>query len=378
MRLTLVIHSLGCGGAERVLTSLANAWQRAGHTVTVIGLTDGDQPPFYPLDPRVSLEWLAAARTSRHVLEAVADNLGRVRTLRAAFRRTRPDLVVSFLTTVNVLVLLATAGRAVPVIVSERSDPRRHPLPSAWQWLRRRLYARADAIVVQTRRTAEWFPPRMRSRIVVIPNAAPFPCSPRPRPVAGAGRGMVLGVGRLEREKGFDLLVRAFAEASRRHRGWELVIAGDGSQLAALAALAASCGVADRVRLPGTQADIRHLYAAADVFALPSRFEGFPNALLEAMAAGLPSVAADCPAGPREIIRDGQDGLLVGTEDVDALAEALSRLIGDADLRGRLGAAAATVAQRYDPDRIQQRWDALVADVAGRGRPDTRSTGDRN
>ena len=376
MRLTLVIYSLGCGGAERVLTSLANAWQRAGHAVTVIGLTDGDQPPFYPLDPRVSLEWLAVARTSRHVLEAITDNIGRVRALRAAFRRTRPDLVVSFLTSVNVLVLLAAVGRAVPVIVSERNNPRRAPVPPAWQWLRKRLYARADAIVVQTRRTAEWFPPRLRSRIAVIPNAAPLPSlPPRLRREGSADRGIVLGVGRLERQKGFDLLVRAFAEATRRHRGWKLVIAGDGSQRAALAALAASCGVADRVRLPGTQADIWRLYAAADVFALPSRFEGFPNALLEAMTAGLPSVAADCPTGPREIIRDEHDGLLVGTEDVVALTGALSRLIGDAHLRGRLGAASATVADRYGPDKIQQRWDALVADVAGRRRPDARSTG---
>ena len=373
MRLTLVIYSLGCGGAERVVTLLANAWRRAGHTVKVICLTDGTEPPFYPLDADVSVEWLDVARTSRHILEAVADNVGRIRALRAAFRRTRPDLVVSFLNSVNILVLLANVGRAVPVIVSERSYPGLDPLPVAWKWLRMRLYTRADAIVVQTRRTAEWFPPRMRSRIVVIPNAARLPSPAQPRQAAGAGRGTVLGVGRLEHEKGFDLLVRAFAEATRHHVGWELVIAGEGSERQALTALAASCGVGDRVHLPGAQADIRRLYAAADVFVLPSRFEGFPNALLESMAAGLPSVAADCPTGPREIIRDGHDGLLVETEDVDALAEALSRLIGDADLRTRLGTAGVKVTERYDPDRIHQRWDALVEEVAGRRRPDTRS-----
>lgn len=366
MRLTLVIHSLGCGGAERVLTSLANAWRRAGHTVTVIGLTDGDQPPFYPLDPGVALEWLGVARPSRHVLEAVTGNTRRVRALRAAFRRTRPDVVVSFLATVNVLVLLANVGRPVPVVVSERSNPQQDPQSSAWRRLRKRLYGRADAIVVQTRRTAEWFPARMRSRIAVIPNAAPYPSSGRPPRAGRPNRGTVLGVGRLEQEKGFDLLVRAFAQATRDHRDWELMIAGEGSQRETLTVLAASCGVADRVRLPGTQADIGRLYAAADVFVLPSRFEGFPNALLEAMAAGVPSLAADCPAGPREIIRDGHDGLLVGTEDVDALGEALSRLIADAELRARLGAAGKRVAERYDPETIQRQWDALVLEVAGR------------
>lgn len=368
MRLTLVIYSLRCGGAERVLASLANAWQRAGHSVTVVGLTDGREPPFYPLDADVAVEWLGVARTSRHVLEAVPDNIGRVRALRAAFRRTRPDLIVSFMNAANVLVLLATAGSATPVVISERSYPGLDPLPAVWQWLRKRLYPRADALVVQTRRTAEWFPGSMQSHIVVIPNAASRLGSRRRHGARRADPGTVLAVGRLERPKGFDLLVRAFAKATRRQRDWELVIAGEGTEREALAALARSCGVADRVRLPGKRPDIQRLYAAADVFALPSRFEGFPNALLEAMAAGLPSVAADCPAGPREIIRDEQDGLLVAPEDVDALAEALSRLIGDADLRARLGAAAVEVAERYAPERIQQRWDALIEDVAGRRR----------
>ena len=365
MRLTLVTYSLDCGGAERVLTSLANRWRRDGHAVTVLGLSDGAAPPFFPLDPGVSLEWLAVARDSRHLLDAIANNVERVWALRAALRRSRPEVVVSFLTAVNVLVLLAAAGLAVPVVVSERIDPRFKPLPGAWRWLRMRAYGRADAIVVQTRRTADWFPPRMQSRIAVIPNAIACPSGLASRDVGSARRGVVLGVGRLEHQKGFDLLVRAFARASRRHDGWQLVIAGEGSQRAALRTLAASCGVADRVRLIGRQDDIWPTYAAADVFVLPSRFEGFPNALLEAMAAGLPAMAADCPTGPREIIRNEHEGLLVRTEDVDALARALSRLIGDPDLRRRVGAAGATVVDRYGVDAIQQQWNALVSDVAG-------------
>ena len=127
------------------------------------------------------------------------------------------------------------------------------------------------------------------------------------------------------------------------------------------------------MRLIGRQTDIRRIYTAADVFVLPSRFEGFPNALLEAMAAGLPAVAADCANGPREIIRDEQNGLLVGTENVDALARALSRLIGDAGLRRRLGGEAAKVVDRYDAGEIQQRWNTLISDIATRGRRHGRS-----
>ena len=365
MRLTLVIGALRCGGAERVLTSLANGWRRDGHAVTVVTLGD-DEPPYFPLDPEVSLAPLGVARASRSFLESFATNLACVRALRAAFGRSRPDVIVSFLVRINVLVLFAAAGRAVPVVVSERSHPAFEPLPRAFEWLRKGLYPRADAVVVQTRRMAGWFPQRLQPRIVVIPNAVVPPGGPGPRKTGPVDRGTVLGVGRLVRQKGFDLLVRAFAATTQHHEGWKLVIAGEGAERTALAALAESCGIADRVRLVGRQGDIRSLYAQADVFALPSRWEGFPNALLEAMAAGLPVVATDCPTGPREIIRDEQDGLLVGTEDVNALTQALTRLIGDPDLRERLGAEAANVADRYEAGAIQQLWNALISDVAGR------------
>ena len=371
MRLTLVIGSLRCGGAQRVLTTLANGWRRDGHTVTLITLQNVAEPPFFPLDPEV--ERFGVSRPSSHALEAVSNNVMRVWALRAAFRRSRPDVIVSFLTAVNVLVLLAAAGRAFPVIVSERTNPELCPLPRVWRWLRKRLYPRADAVVVQTRRAAEWFSQQIQSRVVVIPNAVARPHGPGRRKTGHHRRRTVLGVGRLGREKGFDLLVRAFAEATQSHDGWDLVMAGDGPERDALAALAASCGVADRVRLLGRQTDIRRIYTAADVFVLPSRFEGFPNALLEAMAAGLPAVAADCANGPREIIRDEQNGLLVGTENVDALARALSRLIGDAGLRRRLGGEAAKVVDRYDAGEIQQRWNTLISDIATRGRRHGRS-----
>ena len=371
MRLTLVIGSLRCGGAERVLTTLANGWQRDGHSVTVVTL-QGREPPFFPLDPAVSLAPLGVSRPSRHVLDAVAGNTVRVHALRTAFRRSRPDVIVSFLTTANVLVLIAALALAVPVIVSERNHPGLSPLPPVWRWLRQRLYPRADVIVVQTRRTAEWFSRRLQPRIVVIPNAVARAVTAGRRRAGRAGGGTVLGVGQLHRQKGFDLLVRAFAAAAGRRDGWDLVIAGDGPERRALAALATSCGVSDRVRLVGRRTDIERLYAAADVFALSSRYEGFPNVLLEAMAAGLPPVAADCPTGPREIIRDEQNGLLVETENVEALTLALSRLITDANLRRRLGAEAARVVETYDADAIRQRWNALTTEVAGSrrgGRP---------
>ena len=368
MRLTLVIGSLRCGGAERVLTSLANGWRRDGHAVTVVTLGNDEEPPYFPLDPEVSPAPLGVARPSRTFRESIVTNLACVRALRRSFRQSRPDVIVSFLTRINVLVLLAALGRAVPVIVSERNHPALEPLHRAWQWLRKRLYPHADAVVVPTRRIAEWFPQRLQPRIVVIPNAVAPHGRSGPRETGRVDRGTVLGVGRLVREKGFDLLVRAFAAATRRHEGWNLVIAGEGAERAALAELAESCGVAGRVHLAGRQADIRRVYTEADIFVLPSRREGFPNVLLEAMAAGLPAVAADCPTGPREIIRGERDGLLVATENADALARALVRLIDDIDLRKRLGTEAVRVTDRYGAAEIRERWTALVSQVSRRRR----------
>ena len=257
MRLTLVTYSLGCGGAQRVLTTLANGWRRAGHAVTIVALRAEDEPPFFRLDPAVSVDWLAVAGDSRHPLEAVARNLVRVQALRAAFRRTRPDVVVSFLNTVNVLVLLATAGGRIPVIVSERNDPGLKPLHRAWRWLRNRVYGRARAIVVQTRRTAEWFPPRLRRRMVVIPNAVALPDRPAP-PENGPGprrdRARGRPAGAPEGLRPARARVRAGGPAARR-----LAVGDRRRGLAAGGARGARGGVRRRRSRPAARPAGRHL-----------------------------------------------------------------------------------------------------------------------
>ena len=147
------------------------------------------------------------------------------------------------------------------------------------------------------------------------------------------------------------------------------MIHGEGAERRALEALLDGSAVADRVDLPGTTQRPFDALGTAGIFVLPSRVEGFPNALVEAMAGGAPSIATDCRSGPAEIVRDGVDGLLVPTEDVDALAAALDRLMGDAALRRALGARAIEVAAGLDPETIGRRWDALIASVVRRRRP---------
>lgn len=167
-------------------------------------------------------------------------------------------------------------------------------------------------------------------------------------------------MGRLDRQKGFDLLIEAFSRIAAKHPDWSVHILGDGSERAALEALIESKHLAGRVVLRGWVDDPVAELRAAELFVLSSRFEGFPNALLEAMACGLPAVACDCPGGPAEIIRAGTDGLLVPPEDTAALAAALEQLMSDDELRARLAGRASEVKRRFSVERFFEQWEAVL------------------
>lgn len=361
LRLMLVIPGLGGGGAERILTGIANRWSRAGHEVEIVTLRSagGDT---YPLDPRVGRTALDLHRDSGSALEGVLQGTRRVLALRDAMTRFSPDAVISFIRSTNVYALLAAAPTGTPVFVSERTDPRLDPGAQrrrGWALLRRLLYPQAAGLVVQTESVAAWAR-RFCRRVHVIPNFVERPAH-MARPGVEDGPKRLLAMGRLGPEKGFDLLLEAFARVAPAHPDWSLVILGEGRERVALEALVRSRGLAGRVALPGRVADpVPHL-AAAHAFALSSRREGFPNALVEAMAVGLPVVAFACRSGPSEIISDGEDGLLVPDGDVAALAAALARLMGSASERQRLGERARGVADRFDPEKVLLQWTAVMS-----------------
>jgi glycosyltransferase involved in cell wall biosynthesis len=288
-----------------------------------------------------------------------------VRALRQALRTAAPDLVISFLAKINVLTVLASRGLAIPVVVSERNNPERQRFRGTWSWLRQRLYGTAWCVVTPSRGVLASFPPKIRARGRVIPN--PIDLAPAAMPRRGAGR--LVAVGRLVHQKGFDLLLRAFAEIAPDHPEWTLTIWGEGEQRVALEALCARLGLAGRVQLPGLTARPGQWVEEADIFVLSSRYESFGNVITEAMVAGLPVVAFDCPWGPGDILRDSEDGLLVPAEDVGALAAAMRRLIVDADLRRRLAEAAAHNVRRFARDAIVAQWDALVAEATRTPQP---------
>ena len=359
-RITLVAADLDAGGTERVLSMMANHWVANGRCVRLLTLSSTSSD-FYVLDPRVDRVGLDLIGLSSGVRTAITANATRLKALRRAMLAGEPDCIFSFGDTANCLALLANLGTGIKLTVSERNDPRRLPIGASWAIIRRLLYPRAHAVVVQTNRVVPWarrFVPA--SRVRVIPNfvrASRLRASLSSRP--SAARQMV-ALGRLEDQKGFDILIRAFARCAPGHPDWRLVIAGEGSRRRELEAQVAEADVADRVRLPGRVRDTESLLAASDLFILSSRYEGFPNALLEAMAVGLPTIAFDCDSGPAEIIRTGMDGVLVPAGNDDGLALEMNRLMGDDSERIRLGLEAEAVTQRFSLTRIMQLWESLA------------------
>jgi glycosyltransferase involved in cell wall biosynthesis len=360
---SLVLPSLVGGGAERTATELANHWAEQGRRVCLITI-DAAATSNYPLDPRVSVRGLRLMRVSRSLVSALWNNSLRVRRLRQAIRESDARQVVSFTDVTNVTTLLACRDLQVGVIACERTEPRRHQIGSVWSRLRKRTYGRAMAIVVQTQAVKKWaLAQGWGVPVYAIPNAAPRIPAEAPA-VMEAPRPAVVALGRLSREKGMDLLIEAFALVAPRHPQWSLRIHGEGVEREALESQAVRLGISDRVQLAGWTRHPQRDLQAADIFALPSRYEGFPNALLEAMAAGLACVSFDCDSGPREIVRDATDGLLVPPADAPALAAALDRLMTDPDLRRRLGENAQSVVDRFSRARFHRQWDAVLSGMS--------------
>jgi glycosyltransferase involved in cell wall biosynthesis len=174
---------------------------------------------------------------------------------------------------------------------------------------------------------------------------------------------LLLAVGRLDHQKGFDALLDAFARVAENHTSWALVILGEGSQQLALEDQIRSLSIGNHVSLPGAAGNVGEWYEAADAYVLTSRFEGFPNTLLEALAYGVPAVAVDCETGPREILRHEVDGLLVPQDNDKALVHALDRLMGDAELRQRFSERAVEARNRFAVERVAEQWESLFREL---------------
>lgn len=361
MRVAIVIYCLRGGGAERVSSYLANSLAAAGHGVAVMT----ELPPEtdqYHLDPGIARAVFGSASGGGRLRKAQR-LLGKALRLRRALRRAKPDIVVSFMTRSNNLTLLATAGTRHKVVICERNDPRSNNERTGDAWLRRRLYSRADLLIAQTDTMAQVMRERFDiERTAVIPNPSVVDQASVPSVPDESRPDYILAMGRLAPQKGFDVLIRAYAR-SRARRSLELVIAGQGGHKGWYESIAQEEGVADRVRFVGHVDAPYPLIRGCRLFVLSSRWEGFPNVLLEAMSFGRPVISSVLPSGAHAMIENGRNGLLVPVGDVGALSAAIDRLALDRDAAEAMAARAPAAVEPFRLPVVMRQWETVLRGV---------------
>lgn len=352
MKIVFTIKSVNLGGgSERSTISLANALVAQGDEVVIISFTGSNTKPFFGIDSRISLFYLAPQHDPYPVLVREAR---RIKRLRALYRHLKPDVIVVIGTTRAFVNIPSTRGYKVVhkeyFTVSHRSQ-----LTSCFsRWLTARC---SDAVVVLSDYDADVYRKRWNAECVrKIPNLLTF-SQPAPSPLRSK---VVVAVGRQTPVKGFDLLLDAWRQV--KHTGWQLHIVGDGKEHKHLLALAEQYRLRNVVFCPATP-DVLPFYQEASVFVLPSRSEAFGNVLTEAMSVGLPAVCFDCGAGVREILQEGVTGFLVPPKDTKAMAMALDKLMDDETLLHNMSAAALERVKMFRPDAIVGAWHQLFNDI---------------
>lgn len=351
------------GGAERVAATLCNAWAARGDSVMLVPTFSGGGRPFYPLDTNIHLIYLADL-IKRPPRLGSKQYLARIRALRSLVKESNPDVVISFLTNVNLAALAATAFTGIPCVIGERSTPFRPSLGVAWRAACKIFYRFADCVTVQTETSKQMIRRRCGglSNVAVIPNPLPSGISQwQATPGIPRQRYILLSLGRLSPEKQIGQIIHCFNELAPEFPDWDLDIWGDGPERSTFQAQIDSLGLSPRVRLRGLSDHPFQVMAGADIFVMNSRYEGFPNALLEAMAVGLPCVASDCLSGPRDISNGGRNALLFQPNNHAELRAALARLMQDAPMRAALSLRArSSILDRYSLDEVLKRWDSII------------------
>lgn len=356
MRLTFIISSLGAAGAERIMSGLANHISQQGHHVSFITL-DKSEADHYTLAKEINRIQLNIYTQSRNVFDSLIATLKRLIRIRRSIIATQPDVVLTFIDMSNIRVIAALLGSGLPIVVSERVDPSAYSIGASWEWLRRRLYPFSAKLVVQTHSVENWAKTFMPAqKISVIPNFIRKVDLGNAKPSELPDKQTIIAAGRLVRQKGFDILINAFHQSQLNKRGWQLVILGEGSDRVALENQISQLDLNNCVLLPGQVTSIESWFEYANMFVLSSRFEGFPNVLLEAMACGLPCIAFDCPSGPSDIIRHMDNGLLISPKNIDELSKAMQLLVDNQVLADGLSSESVKIVEEYSIERVANEW----------------------
>ncbi len=367
MRIAFIISSLGSGGAEKVAVNLCNTWHALGHEISIVSFEAVGADPFYPVCEEIQILRLNLLSDSSSPRQGLLSNVLRIYKLRLTLKRINPDIAVSFMTETGILSALALLGSNLPLVISERIDPRSHPIATIWQRLRKWTYPLASAVVVQTRPIRDHISSKIKINARIIPNPVKLSDysittrtdGPTIRPL------QLTAIGRLDRQKGFDILLQAIAALNTVDV--QLNLYGNGPERGALDAYIAEHDLQTRVHLPGRSRKIPEILANTDIFVHPARYEGYPNVVIEALAAGCCVLACDdTGGGTRELLGGNRHGMLVPVEDVPALTTALERLLDDSALRARYRGSAPKAVAHLDLPVIAEQWLDLFEELTHR------------
>lgn len=361
------------GGTERTLSVQANYFAGHGHEVHIVTTeTPANAVPAYDFSDKIRFHNLAIGYRDVDGGLSPSKLLGRLRRgrthrarLTALLMELRADVVVTmFGHEMSFLYKIKDGSKKISEFHFSRDyrDVESRSQGYSWakrqftllkEWRKRRFIRHYDAFVILTRQdAAKW---GALPNLHVIPNARTF-TTDNPAQLENKE---VLAVGRYAYQKGFDLLLQAWAAVCREVSGWTLRIVGDGELRDELQQMVARLGVGDSVILARQSSDVQSLYRRAAIYVMSSRYEGLPMVLLEAQAAGLPIVSFACPCGPSDVVTDGRDGFLVPAGDTDALAARLLTLMRDPALRQRMGAAAYADSARFSTEAVMGQWERL-------------------
>ncbi len=354
-KIAFLIPSLEAGGAERVVATLANSLVIT-YDVTIIVLYKS--PIFFKLNPDINIIYCGDEYQAVYSLKhSITSHLKFIRTIIKIIKSNNIRLLIGFMTTPNIYAVIAAKYSGIRSIISERVHPKYTEASKVWFSVRRHLYPFADKLVIQTQDIADYFSRFIKEKnMQIILN----PLNPElisKRDITNK-ENIILNVGRLNYQKNQDMLIRAFSNINPID--WKLIIVGDGKELANYKRLINELETADKVILTGNVEDVSDYYNKSKIFAFTSRYEGFPNALTEAMYFGLASIATDCPSGPSDLITNEENGFLIPSENQKALEDKLRLLMSNSPIREKMGKAAMNDTDKFKIENISLQWEQLI------------------
>lgn len=357
-RCLLLIPRMGNGGAERVLATIANNLCEK-YDVCIVTLTDSKS--FYKLNDDVDIVGLGQKINRKNkfalIMSTVVGGINSFFKLIQIIKQWKPDVILSFLQSTNAIaILLKFVGVKSRLVVSERCDPTVRSLLN--RWFEYHFYRYADAIVCQSSNAASYFDVETQKKVSIIPNMISADAIP-PR-FEGERRKCVVGIGRLDKQKNFSLLINAFAKLPKSFSDYTLEIYGGGDQELILKTQIAQYNMCDRIFLKGIKPNVMFYVSDVALYVMSSDFEGFPNALLEAMATGLPVISTDFSTGVARDLIHKENGKIIPVADEVALIEAMIEILSDANKREAMSCENRKLLDEFSEEKIVLKWENVL------------------